>query len=939
MTSNEHQHYFREARSCFFRWEDNGNVMVWDNGLTIAFRAEIAAVMQRLAPECLPPLNAIAVLLSACRENWGDARQVLSQLSFADAKREFSRRHAEEPSWKTGAIEWFVRELNRVHALPLDLRSDLGARCELAAMIFENCSRRSQRTDATEALALAEQMARGLPEALESKGGLLQVIDGQESDNRETLAATSISPVIPDMTAYIRRDAAALIEDLHWLQGGLRGVTESSLRRRLQTGIEEEVQPAEQSETESSRSLIGQLMQDAELGALARLARDLLAVLTFPRPLSQPEELSLGGVSDITNRGQLDRLLLSELAHDDLTLATRIALGEALYLHRESPPAARSQYRRVLLDTGLCMWGIPRVFATAVGLSMAATADHHVYVDVSRFDGKQLHDVDLTTREGLQQQLEVLHPELHPGAALPGFFGAQDSPDVEYIIVTHEDVAEDQEFRKHLRDHLPHAPTFVVSVARTGQLTLTSINQHGTRVLRTGLLRLDEILKPTTTRRPLHDVDSELPVILRQDRFPLRMHHQVSAERGFRSEQGLLMCTGDGRLMLWDKPGCGAVQLTDKLGKGRIFWCGTDPYGVPQFVFGQQAASAMKLVRVHEDGNIPMTSLSFAGTPGRVSGYGGYVFVEFPDRWEMFRSGRSERIAVRNKTPDMPQSFGPPTGSGHSAAARFVLCGTAWCALTEQGGEIYLQVVPLAKPQDVFALFDRRGYGIVALHLSGKVQRLYGDETGSSHDFPSHLLAAVSPDGSIFVVGNVGQTHPQSVAVATDTFHSYAAFDACEAVVPTSDCAVTSLRKKFQGIAVRHNQLYLRSGSGTILAITHDGGITLSVVTSQRLPDAHEFRPAHSPEGCKYRLQVATWPCGSQAFLDSRGLLHLVSCNPDVPQISLVLHEGRMSGWCESGGAFGVAYCMPDGEETSVQHDMEIYVKAIEEFARCVSLD
>ena len=35
--------------------------------------------------------------------------------------------------------------------------------------------------------------------------------------------------------------------------------------------------------------------------------------------------------------GDFDRLLVSELAHDDLTLSVRIALNEALYLRREAP--------------------------------------------------------------------------------------------------------------------------------------------------------------------------------------------------------------------------------------------------------------------------------------------------------------------------------------------------------------------------------------------------------------------------------------------------------------------------------------------------------------------------------------------------------------------------------------------------------------------------
>jgi hypothetical protein len=105
------------------------------------------------------------------------------------------------------------------------------------------------------------------------------------------------------------------------------------------------------------------LKDDVELGGLARLALNLMAAVHLPRPVADREELPLGGVSDITNRGALDRLLVSELANDDLTLAVRIAVNEALYLRREMPPRNPPRQRFVLLDAGIRMWGVPRVFS------------------------------------------------------------------------------------------------------------------------------------------------------------------------------------------------------------------------------------------------------------------------------------------------------------------------------------------------------------------------------------------------------------------------------------------------------------------------------------------------------------------------------------------------------------------------------------------------
>ena len=62
-----------------------------------------------------------------------------------------------------------------------------------------------------------------------------------------------------------------------------------------------------------------------------------MAVTQLPRAVIDPDELPLGGVSDITNRGDWDKLLLSELAHDDLTLTARLAnnVARRSWLDRE----------------------------------------------------------------------------------------------------------------------------------------------------------------------------------------------------------------------------------------------------------------------------------------------------------------------------------------------------------------------------------------------------------------------------------------------------------------------------------------------------------------------------------------------------------------------------------------------------------------------------
>jgi hypothetical protein len=55
-----------------------------------------------------------------------------------------------------------------------------------------------------------------------------------------------------------------------------------------------------------------------------------------------------------------------------------------------------------------------------------------------------------------------------------------------------------------------------------------------------------------------------------------------------------------------------------------------------------------------------------------------------------------------------------------------------------------------------------------------------------------------------------------------------------------------------------------------------------------------------------FRLHRAAWADGSTAWLDSRGMLHLKSAAPDVPELTLVLaSDGILAGWSSDGRVYG----------------------------------
>src|SRR5205814_4588581 len=178
------------------------------------------------------------------------------------------------------------------------------------------------------------------------------------------------------------------------------------------------------------------------------------------------------GVADITNRGPLDRLLLSELAHDDLTLAARIALNEALFLRREPPQREPPGALALLLDSGVRLWGVPRVLAAAVALALIAREKQQTRVEVWRAHGKQLTPVDLLSREGLMEHLGALEIEAHCGEALAAFARARlPDLDTQSVLISHPDTLTDPEFRRALGGNSP-GPDFIATLDRTGQFDL-----------------------------------------------------------------------------------------------------------------------------------------------------------------------------------------------------------------------------------------------------------------------------------------------------------------------------------------------------------------------------------------------------------------------------------------------------------------------------------
>jgi hypothetical protein len=908
--------YLTPRGDSFWHWADDGMAIAWTDGSTIIFRPQLEQILSRLATAGLPPLDPLLLLMAATRDAWGDSSGMRGALAGYLRYLIFPpRKKTENPRLPTAGeekldvesnakightipqdrvradAEYLIERLDAIGHLPSALRSSTLSKSVLAEMVFEAVT---NRLSPEESSAVMTALAQGVSfEAIE-----------------ENIGSAEADPLI------------RATKDLVEFCLGLATVTPERLELRAQAGLDQlpQTADAEFSPGERVRAMLAELRDDPELGGVARLATNLMAAVAVPKKLDRHDELSLGGLSDLTNRGPLDRLLVSELAHDDETLSIRVAMNEALYLRRESPPRNPPRRRAILLDSGIRLWGVPRMFAVAAALALIATADSDCEIFCFRAKRDGIVPVDLTHRAGLVSHLAALQPQPHPGAALPAFFAAVKEitgDTCETLLVTHADVLADRDFVK-AADAEEALEWNIVAVARSGQLRLWKRSIAGQRLLSEATLDLREIAESAEPSRPMTPlvgkVDPGLPIILSTRPFPLLLPKAVEPHHAATSDAwGLVAVTKDGRLMHWPVDHRGGRQLTSSVPRGRV--CGvflSDRHPVTTVVV--QAIHSAQIIMLAcnlSTGKCASVTLGSAETQTvEVAQHGDLLLVISRTSIQAFDSTTGQFVA---KLPLL-------IGTTHSQG-RFFRINNLMYALAHDGVRLLLEKVPVTSPS-AMQLFERPGIdGPLALLRNGKIE-VCALKSTLDYAAPFSVIKRViciSGNGNRIVVSSWLGSEPANFLLdlgGADKAWRKITGDPHEAIlapqIHRSTRSFTTVRHNFQGIWARPNgELALLNKKDRVTAIKLVENQMQLVPRGKPEPSDGKpirFAPAAGPVGTRYELGVATWKDGSKAYLDSRGMLHLKSSDPQLAEITLVLSNGPMAGWASDFERFGDAY-------------------------------
>jgi MoxR-vWA-beta-propeller ternary system domain bpX0/MoxR-vWA-beta-propeller ternary system domain bpX1 len=331
--------YFQACAPYFWQWEERGSVVAIPGGNTVAYSGLLGEIIEKLAPQGLPPFGSLLLAMIATNP---DAEQSIALVSKLISEVGESRVESD--------LQEATEFLNTLRNLPPKYKQ-ANNRMLVFSTIFENCH---NSVSVSGVAILAELKSLVGPVVVQRP----DVKAALRAFNRDFRTLSLLQNKFPTPESIIAAIAS------------LPQVKEEILLEQT---------PSPDPIPSKEKDFVDQLAEDPKTFPVGSLVRWLWGGLNIPVHSTLPSQQPLGGISDLTNKGDFDKLLISEFAYDDITFLSRLANNEALYIHREIPPANNDLQRLIVIDSTLKTWGNPRTIAFAVAVAIS----RHPKTDIS----------------------------------------------------------------------------------------------------------------------------------------------------------------------------------------------------------------------------------------------------------------------------------------------------------------------------------------------------------------------------------------------------------------------------------------------------------------------------------------------------------------------------------------------------------------------------
>lgn len=267
--------------------------------------------------------------------------------------------------------------------------------------------------------------------------------------------------------------------------------------------------------SDTTKDFVSQLIENDKTFHVGSLIKQLWSGLNIPLHHSMPSSQPLGGISDLTNKGDFDKLLLSEFAQDDDVFMLRIANNEALYIQREVPPEADKLERIIVIDSSLKNWGNAKIlnFATALAIAKHPKTD----IDCKLFVvGSTFSEVIYSSVDEVIDGLNILNPTLDCSMGFQEFAVSNklDLNSNELFFITSENSLKSEIMMKTISNY-SDALNYIITTNSDGTIQVFKIKNKTKKYIQKMVLPLEDlwIKNKSNNKSKLKNTIVEEPII------------------------------------------------------------------------------------------------------------------------------------------------------------------------------------------------------------------------------------------------------------------------------------------------------------------------------------------------------------------------------------------------------------------------------------------
>ncbi|SFO49267.1 hypothetical protein SAMN05428949_5396 [Chitinophaga sp. YR627] len=543
--------YFSAPKDYFWHWAEEGTVIEFAKGHTICFKEELIG---HLSQEYIttPPLSVLLVILMIGKMEQQSKEGITPEM----LKQELWRAMINPESWVyRSSPDDLPRDTSTLHSF-VDLLYPLSRQYwqQDKRTLFLNCL--FGEIPLARAIGGGKEMLAIFRE-LPPEDYSAPRIDDNNWSNKQADADLNVMSRILQKYPYT-------------------DVLEKELERLIKTPPVSPPPPApiEMPEelplpSQADKSdLLQELTEDDRTAYIALLTQRLMAAIHLPMHTNRAGDMTIGGVSDITNKGSIDKLLLSELANEDDVLMARLANNEALYLRREEIPDQLHTHRFILIDKSIKMWGTPHLLAISTAMACILDKKQQATITSYALAGDQCMAIDLTNRNDIVKAMHLLSPALRSANALLSFNELHTlNSEQEFFLITSDELFHETSFQNAFASLRSHNG-FLVTVDRDATVQLYRYLSGHRKLLSTARINLEQPVPRGKKQSFRHGIRStpttlDLPLFLEQKPYPLMLPARRNyGSYGIFTRENCGICITDQRqLVYWQNEHKGAVEM------------------------------------------------------------------------------------------------------------------------------------------------------------------------------------------------------------------------------------------------------------------------------------------------------------------------------------------------------------------------------------------